>query len=227
VQLVRGQLPGEDLLGAVLPAVESQPIRAVDGWRWSVDADQEVLLWQEKPDTIGMVVTNGVAPADTVRIAENVETATAPPPDEPAVVGRSNEGGPVEYRVEWAETWPGEDDGPCTRLVVEDEPSGHMCGIDQPDATFLAIGPAATEEGVDVYWGIVGPSVSMVELDLSDDGERVAEALPLDRGDPDSMRYVVITAPHTELGTTTARFLGPDGHVLATETIDFVGSLDG
>jgi hypothetical protein len=231
--LVAGELPREGDLGALLGPIEPREIGDVAGWRRPLqDSGQEMLVWQEAPGTIGIVVAGGVPPEDVVRVAASVDADTPPSADGDGggvrVVGGSNEGSDVAYRIEWADTLPDEALRPCVTLIVEDESSSSRCGIDHPDQTFLSFGPAAVVDGVDVYWGIVGPSVTTVELELSGGRQPVvAEALPLDRGDPDSMRYVVMTAPHTDVGSATARFLGPERQVLDTETIDFVGSLDG
>jgi hypothetical protein len=228
VYFVAGQLPDEAQLDLLLGGVDEQPVGDVIGWRWRPESsDQEVLLWQEAPGTIGSVVAGGLSPDEVVHVAESVE----PNPTPPILIweiGRSNEGADVEYSVEWAEAWPeiwsGEADepdlteGPCARLEVAGEALAPVCGLDDPAATYVTFDPAAIGESQDLYWGIVGPSVATVELDQSGDPPVSAEALPLNRGDPDSMRYVVITAPHPDVGTTTARFLDGGGNVLDTKT---------
>jgi hypothetical protein len=237
VYFVGGRLPDEAQLDLLLGGVDEQPVGDDVGWRWRPEtSDQELLLWQEAPGTIGAVVAGGLSPDEVAHVAESVETNPAPPNLVIWEVGRSNEGADVEYSVEWAEAWsklwsgeskePVEAEGPCARLEVAGEWQAPVCGMDHPDATYVTFGPTATEDGQDVYWGIVGPSVTQVELARSGGSSPVsAEALPLDRGDPDSMRYVVITVPHADVATTTARFLDRDGRVLDTETFDFVGQL--
>jgi hypothetical protein len=231
VFLVAGELPGGFQLGVVLGSVEPRPIGDAAGWRWRpADSEQEMLLWQEAPGTIGVVVAGEVSPDDLVRVAESVEPEGGPPSGDGGragvrIVAESNDGSAVDYWVEWADRLS-EVEGRCVTLVVEDEPVGPTCEFDRPDAIFTTFGPVALRDALDVYWGIVGPSVLTVEIDQSGGRPPVsAEALPLDQGDPDSMRYVVITAPHADVGTTTVRFLDGDGGVLDTETIDFVGEL--
>lgn len=225
VYLVAGDLPGGAQLGAVLGPIETRQVGDVSGWWWSPSGpEHEALLWQAAPGTIGVAVAGGLAPDDVVRVAESVDPAGAPSGGDGSVsrvVAESNEGADVPYRVEWEDRIPGEDEGPCVTLVLEGEaPVGPLCGFDHPDATFTQFGWVGRAGDADVFWGILGPAVARVTIDHPDGTSSSVQALPLDQGDPDSMRFVVVTVPSLDDGTSTARLLDRDGRALDSLSFD-------
>jgi hypothetical protein len=168
------------------------------------------------------VGAGGVPPDEVVRVAASVGAVAAPPAAEPRVVGRSHDASEVAYRVEYADRPAGEGDGPCVTLVVEDDEVASRCGLDPDDGPIVEFGAVVVERGV-VLWGVFGPPMGTVEMEFADGRQALAEALPLDRGDPRSMRYLVFLTPRIAAGELSARFLDADGSLVDTDTFDFVG----
>jgi hypothetical protein len=95
------------------------------------------------------------------------------------------------------------------------------CGLEVPtDTNLYGFGAATQVDEATVIYGLMAPTVATVETDATGAEHPSVEALPLDPDDPAGLRYVVMIIHGGRDEPQTFRFLGADGQVLETRSVD-------